>query len=90
MPQAIVNPDELEKFARNLNEFNNHLENGMKFLDGCLHNLNHTWRDQEHLRFEQEYKNTEKNLRRFLEVSKAHIILLQKKATHARNYLNQR
>ncbi len=90
MAQAIVDPEELERFARNLNDFTNHLLNGMRFLDGCFNNLGVTWRDQEHQKFEQQYRETEKNLRRFLDVSKAHTIMLHKKAEHVRNYLKQK
>ena len=90
MSQAIVDPEELEKFAKVLLDFTTHLETGIKFLDGNRSNLSVTWRDQEQRKFEQEYISTVKNLMRFIEISRAHIVLLHKKADHARNYVNQR
>src|SRR5205814_4293240 len=51
MPQAIVDPAELRRFAMNLKRFNGELMNQMGLLHSQLLTLGNTWRDQEQIKF---------------------------------------
>ena len=90
MPQAIGDPEELERFASSLKQFNNNLNNSMSQLNGQFSQLSSTWRDQEHARFAQEFEQTMRTLRNFMQEADRHIPLLQRKAKLLRDYLNQR
>ena len=54
MSNVVGNPEELERFARNLKEFNKQLRESMSRLQGQFARLGDTWRDQEHQKFAQE------------------------------------
>ncbi len=54
MPQAVVSPEELERFAQNLKQFNAQLKQSMSQLNGQFSQLGETSRDQEHQKFAQE------------------------------------
>jgi uncharacterized protein YukE len=90
MAKAIVDPEELRRFARDLKRFNEQLESQMSTLQGRLHGLGQTWRDQEHTKFAEEFEQTMSVLKRFTESSNEHIPFLLKKAQHIENYLQQR
>jgi uncharacterized protein YukE len=90
MPQAIVNPEELERFAQNLKQFNAQMRDSMARLQGQFANLGDTWRDQEHAKFAQEFQQTTRVLHNFMKVADEHIPFLMKKAQKARDYLDQR
>ena len=51
MPQAIVDPEELRYFARNLKKFNTELRDKSTSLHNQLTALGGSWRDQEHKKF---------------------------------------
>jgi uncharacterized protein YukE len=89
MPQAIVNPEELERFAQNLKQFNAQLRDTTARLQGQFSALGDTWRDQEHAKFAQEFQQTMRVLHNFMRVADAHIPFLLRKAQKARDYLNQ-
>jgi uncharacterized protein YukE len=90
MPQAIVNPEELERFAQNLKQFNAQLRDTTARLQGQFTGLGDTWRDQEHAKFAQEFQQTMRVLHNFMRVADDHIPFLLRKAQKARDYLNQR
>jgi uncharacterized protein YukE len=90
MPQAIVDPAELRRFAHNLKQFNNELQNQIAVLHGQLINLGATWRDQEHLKFTEEFEQTIQVISRFVEATDEHIPFLLRKAERAEEYLQQR
>ena len=86
MPQAYVDPEELEKFARNLKQFNAELRNSTSHLQGQFAKLGDVWRDQEHTRFAHEFQQTLGKLRSFMLTSDAFIPFLLGKAQKAREY----
>ena len=88
-PQAVVNPEELERFARELRQFNVQLADAMSRLHGQFANLSETWRDQEHLKFAQEFEQTVRVLHQFQKSADQHIPFLLRKAERIREYLNQ-
>jgi len=51
MPQAIVDPEELRRFALNLKKFNHDVQERITALGSQLDNLGRTWRDQENKKF---------------------------------------
>jgi uncharacterized protein YukE len=90
MPQAIVDPAELRRFATNLKRFNGELMNQMAALHGQLVGLGNSWRDQEHQKFTEEFEQTMKVLGRFVEASTQHIPFLLRKAERVEEYLQQK
>ena len=56
MAQAIVNPEELRRFAQHLRKFNNGLLDQSAALKGQLDALATTWRDQENQKFSEEFE----------------------------------
>lgn len=90
MPQAIANPDDMERFARDLKQFNGQLGESMKRLQSQFRLLGDTWRDQEHQRYAQEFEQTMRVLNQFSRSSEEQIPFLLKKAQRLRDYLNQR
>ena len=90
MPQAIVDPDELDAFAMELNRFNSVLRDSAHRVRGRFNELGTTWRDQEQRRFAAEFEQMIVVIDRFLQVSDQQVPLLRRKATKAREYLTQR
>lgn len=88
--QAIVNPDDLERFARELKQFNNEIQQRTGRLQSQFRQLSTTWRDQEHRKFAQEFEQTMRVLQRFMKTSEVQIPFLHRKAQKAREYLQQR
>ena len=89
MAKANVDPTELRRFASDLNRFNTDLESLVGGLNARLQALEKTWQDQEQKRFTQEFQQTIKFLKRFMEVSTQHVSFLNKKAKFVEEYLNQ-
>ena len=90
MPQAIVDPSELRRFAQNLKRFNNDLQNQMAALHGQLSGLGQTWRDREADKFAEEFEQTMQAIGRFVEAANQHIPFLLRKAERVEEYLQQR
>jgi uncharacterized protein YukE len=90
MPQAIVDPAEVRRFAHNLKRFTTELHNQVLVLHGQLVGLGATWRDQEHEKFAQEFEQTVQAVNRFIEAADRHIPFLLRKAERADEYLQQR
>ncbi len=90
MSQAIVDPEELRRFAHSLKRFSEELQTSMAGLHGQMLTLSETWRDQEHFKFVQEFEQTLKTLDHFLEASAQHIPFLVHKAERIEEYLQQR
>ena len=89
-PQAVADPEDMERFARDLKQFNVQLRESTSRLQGQFANLGDTWRDQEHEKFAREFEQTMRVIQRFLQVSDQHIPFLQRKAQRIRDYLQQR
>lgn len=89
MAQAIMDPEEVRRFAQELKKFNSDLQNGMASLQARFSALGDTWQDQEQAKFAEEFKQTMKALKKFMEVSNAHTPYLLRKAQRIDEYLNQ-
>ena len=90
MAQAIMEPEKVRRFAEELQRFNSELENRMILLHARFTALGDTWSDQEHEKFSEEFKQTMKALKKFVELSKEHTPFLLRKAQRIEEYLNQR
>jgi len=90
MSKVVLNPEELERFARNLKLFNTQLRESMSRLQGQFVQLGDTWRDQEHQKFAQEFEQTMHLLHNFVQTTDAHIPFLLRKAQKGYDYRNQR
>ena len=90
MSQAVVDPAELRRFAQNLKRFNGELENQLTMIHGQLLGLGQSWRDQEQVRFVDEFEQTMLVLKRFMDAANEHIPFLLRKADRVEEYLQQR
>ena len=90
MAQAIMDPEAVRRFAEELKRFNVDLQNRMASLQARFATLGDTWQDQEHIKFSEEFKQTLKALKKFVEVSNQHTPYLLRKAQRIEEYLNQR
>lgn len=90
MAQAIMEPEKVRQFAEELQRFNSELENRMTMLHARFAALGDTWQDQEHAKFSDEFKQTMKALKKFVELSREHAPFLLRKAQRIEEYLNQR
>ena len=89
MSQAIMDPAEVRRFAEEMKRFNIELQNRMSLLQARFAALGDTWQDQEHARFSEEFRDTMKVLKRFIESSNQHTPYLLRKAQRIEEYLNQ-
>ena len=90
MAQAIANPEELRAFAMKLKQFNNTLSDQASMLMSQLETLSSSWRDQENLKFTEEFKEHLRLLAQFVEANNQHIPYLLRKAERLEEYLQQR
>jgi uncharacterized protein YukE len=90
MSQAIINPEEVRRFAEELNRFNLDVQNRLSSLQARFSSLGESWQDQEHEKFTQEFRDAMKVLRKFLDLSAQHAPYLLRKAQRIEEYLNQR
>ena len=90
MPQAIVDPEELRRFAQSLKKFNTDMQERMTSLGGQLAALERTWRDQEQKKFTEEFQQQIQSLGRLIEIIDRHIPYLLRKSELIEEYLQQR
>ena len=86
MAQAVVDPEELRLFARNLRRFNSDLRERTGVLANQLSSLGATWRDQEHTKFVEQFDEHMKVIARFTEVTEEYIPYLMRKAEYIEQY----
>lgn len=84
-----MDPGEVRRFAEELKRFNAELQNRMALLQARFAALGDTWQDQEHAKFSEEFRDTMKVLKRFIESSNRHTPFLLRKAQRIEEYLNQ-
>ena len=89
MPQAIVDPEELRRFAQNLKKFSAEVRQRITMLGGQMGGLTKTWRDQEQKKFSEEFEQQMKVILRFLDVTDHHVPYLVRKAEIIEEYLQQ-
>ncbi len=90
MSQAIVDPEQLRRFASELKRFNETLREQTNSLMSRFSALGDSWQDQEQEKFAAEFLQTMKGLKRFNEVAERHAPYLMRKAERIQQYLDQR
>jgi uncharacterized protein YukE len=90
MAQAIMDPEEVRRFASELKRFNEDIQNKLSSLQARFAALGATWQDQDHEKFAEEFITTMKVLKKFTEVSEKHTPYLLRKAQRIEQYLDQR
>ena len=90
MPQAIVDPEEVRRFALSLKKFSGDVQERITSLNGQLAGLERSWRDQEQKKFAEEFQQQIQGLSRFIEIVDRHVPYLLRKAEIIEEYLQQR
>ena len=85
-----MDPEQVRCFAEELKRFNTDMQDKLMALQARFAALGDTWQDQEHSKFVEEFKQTIKALKKFIEVSNHHTPYLLRKAQRIEEYLNQR
>ena len=87
MAQAIGDPDELERFARALQQFVDSLNDSVGNLNGAFAALGDTWQDEKRARFEEDYHVLVQQLKQFDTNASEQIPYLAALAARLRDYL---
>jgi uncharacterized protein YukE len=90
MAQAIMDPEEVRRFAKELKRFNEDVQTRASALQARFTAVGSTWQDQEHEKFAEEFLTAMKVIKKFVEVSEKHTPFLLKKAQRIEEYLDQR
>jgi uncharacterized protein YukE len=90
MAQAIMDPEEVRRFAKELKRFNDEVQIKAQGLQARFAALGSTWQDQEAEKFAEEFLTTMKVMKKFVEISEKHTPYLLRKAQRIEEYLNQR
>jgi hypothetical protein len=90
MAQAIIDPEEVRKFAKELKRFNDDVQSRAAALQARFTALGSSWQDQEAEKFAEEFITTMKVMKKFVEISEKHTPYLLRKAQRIEEYLNQR
>ena len=90
MAKAIVDPDELARFASELKRFTAELRTRTASIHRQFAHLGETWRDQEQAKFAEEFELMLRALNRFVEAAEQQTPVLLRKAQSIRDYLDQR
>jgi uncharacterized protein YukE len=90
MAQAIMDPEEVRRFAKELKRFNEDMQVRAAALQARFASLGSSWQDQEHEKFSEEFIVTMKVLKKFMEISEKHTPYLLRKAQRIEEYLDQR
>ena len=90
MSQAIIDPEEVRRFAAGLERFNGDLRERSSSLMSRFTSLGETWQDQEQEKFAAEFLQMMKTMKSFLELSERHTPYLLRKADRIQQYLDQR
>jgi uncharacterized protein YukE len=90
MSQAIIDPEEVRRFAAELKRFNGDLRERTSSLMSRFTALGDSWQDQEQEKFAAEFTQMMKTVKSFLEASEKHTPYLLRKADRIQQYLDQR
>lgn len=90
MPKAIVDPDDLHRFAVELRRFSSGTQEQISSINRHFNKLGETWQDQEHAKFAGEFQHMIRVLTKFVASAEEQAPLLLRKAEAIRRYLEQR
>ena len=89
MAQAIMDPEEVRRFAKELKRFNDDIQVRASALQARFAALGASWQDQAHEKFAEEFMTTMKVIKKFTEISEKHTPYLLRKAQRIDEYLSQ-
>jgi len=89
MPQVIVNPDELRRFAVALDELRESLQQKKFNTSHSFEQLRQSWKDAKYNEFEKTFTSTSQELEQFLKMTKSYADFLRKKAAKLDRYLSR-
>lgn len=87
MAQAIGDPEELERFARSLQQFIDSLNDAVGNLNGAFASLGDTWQDDKRARFEEDYNALVQQLHQFNTNAAEQVLYVAALASRLRDYL---
>lgn len=90
MSKAIVNPDELRRFATFLNIMTEYVMSRKSSLNNSFANLNEVWRDQKYAQFQRLFTETMASIDQFCRHAEVYAQYLRRKAELADRYLERR
>ena len=90
MPKAVVDPDDLHRFAVELRRFSGDVSGRISRINLQFSKLGETWQDQEHAKFAGEFQHMIRVLSKFVTAAEEHVPVLLRKAESIRRYLEQR
>lgn len=88
MSKAVVDPDELRRFASDLKRFNTEMQSQIASIQRRFVKLGETWQDQEHAKFAETFEKMIGTMNKFVEASDTHIPFLLRKAQKIQEYLD--
>jgi uncharacterized protein YukE len=89
MPKAIVDPDDLHRFAVELKRFSGSVSEQTSRINRQFKKLGETWQDQEQAKFAGEFTHMVSVLSKFIQAAEEQTPVLFRKAEAIRRYLEQ-
>ncbi len=89
MAKAIVDPEELCRFAAQLKRFTGEVQGQLAVIHRQFLKLGETWRDQEHAKFAEDFERAIYVMDKLTASSEKQIPILLRKAQSIREYLGQ-
>jgi uncharacterized protein YukE len=88
MSKAVVDPEELRRFASDLKRFNTDMQAQITSIQRRFTKLGETWQDQEQEKFADSFEKMIRSMAHFVEASDKHIPVLLRKAQKIQEYLD--
>lgn len=85
-PRVDADSEELRKFAAQLREFNNQLEQITYRIEGQVHQLGDTWRDDQYGKFTEEWYSTFRAINKYLDAAPDYVRHILIKASKLEEY----
>jgi len=89
MPQLIASPEEMRRFASNLEQILQNLRQAKSSTLRQYEDLRESWRDQRYSQFARSFEELDRDLDGFLRDAAAYIHYLRLKAARADDYLQR-
>ena len=88
MSKAVVDPEELRRFAFDLKRFNTEMQSQIVSIQRRFVKLGETWQDQEHQKFADDFEKIIGAMAKFVDATDKHIPFLLRKAQKIQEYLD--
>jgi pyocin large subunit-like protein len=89
MPQAIVDPEDLHRFAVELKRFSAEVQIQIASIHRQFGKLGETWKDQEHAKFAGDFQHMITVVAKFVNSAEEQVPILLRKAEAIRRYLER-